>query len=225
VYVWNPLTEAVADWSFAYDNEGEGSATNGVAVTADGTVVVGYNEVSSVMFRPGNATVFRSGNGVAWEELAPFSSYRGEVNDLAQLSEDMELSNVNGDVRRSADGRTWPAPDGVSAYGRRVHEPASGALFSERGYSCDWGVSWQEAANGVGEVLVQAADGTLWSAVSSNGAFGGMVKAAPPPASPRATSSSVLEARLKRRLLRPPRIAYDEHVFDPGALSCDRVAG
>lgn len=180
VYVWNPLTEAVADWSFAYDNEGEGSATNGVAVVADGTVFVGYNDVSSVMFRPGNATVFRSGNGVTWEELAPFTSYRGEVSDLALLSDGMLLLNVNGLVRRSADGRTWLAPDGVSAYGRRVHELASGALFSELGYSCDWGASWQESAASVGEILVQAADGTLWSTVSTNGAFGEVVKAVPP---------------------------------------------
>lgn len=180
VYVWNPLTEAVADWSFAYDNEGEGSATNGVAVVADGTVFVGYNDVSSVMFRPGNATVFRSGNGVTWEELAPFTSYRGEVSDLALLSDGMLLLNVNGLVRRSADGRTWLAPDGVSAYGRRVHELASGALFSELGYSCDWGANWQESAASVGEILVQAADGTLWSTVSTNGAFGEVVKAVPP---------------------------------------------
>jgi hypothetical protein len=180
VYVWNPLTEAVADWSFAYDNEVEGSATNGVAVAADGTVFVGYNDVSSVMFRPGNATVFRSGNGVTWEELAPFTSYRGEVSDLALLSDGMLLLSVNGNVRRSADGRTWLEPDGVYAHGVRVHELASGALFSEQGYSCDWGASWQESATSVGEVLVQAADGTLWSTVSTNGAFGEVVKAVPP---------------------------------------------
>lgn len=170
VYLWNPVTDAVSDWSLAYGASNSGVVASTVAVAADGTVFVAPYQIALIKGRGYGATVLRSSSGMSWEPLAPFDNLNVQSEDLAILSNGM-LLYAHSVLHRSADGRTWLEPEGISIYDDNygaiagIFQIASGAVTSTSfsRYSCDSGATWKSIANHGGRVVGQGPDGTLWS--------------------------------------------------------------
>lgn len=169
-YLWNPVTDAVSDWSLAYGASNSGVVASSVAVAADGTVFVAPYQIAIIKGQGYGATVLRSSNGLSWEPLAPFDNLNVSSQDLAILTNGM-LLYAHYALHRSVDGRTWIEPEGISVHGDNygavtdIFQLASGAVTSDGFslYSCDSGATWKSIANRAYGVVGQGPNGTLWS--------------------------------------------------------------